>query len=432
MGGFLLGLQMNWNKNIRRCHDAPSRNRNSAIIVHRVMRHFNLARSRAYEGPNASLKRILRKAQSTPTQPLKIGIIGGSVSRGHGVTPEANWAAIYADYLRDTYHIAVELINGSCWRDGGWKSLAKSYENLIRALRVLPKKPAIINLQIMALMFSTITMGGDLHMAIAQYYDTPVISMRNVLLPQILQTTELNSTDTSFEDYWFNHDSDGIDLRHLGTNGHRMLADLLKSFTSRVACDAWREMHFDWNGVESWVPTINEGLLPTDKDEVKEYLPRQSLFQQYDHTTPDSEAQETLNNIFFNHCLTHYRPKAKMRSKLWSHPANPGKIWLTGWKPGVKVAFKVWASTLGRVRVSYLKSKTYGLGSLFCWVDGDEVGGKRMDGWWDVENMHAPATTTIGENLAPAQRMETSDSFVPRQNGAYWYPARESSDSSAS
>lgn len=41
---------------------------------------------------------------------------------------------------------------------------AKSYEWLIRLLIDLPNKPAVINTQIMALAFDTISMGGDLHL----------------------------------------------------------------------------------------------------------------------------------------------------------------------------------------------------------------------------------------------------------------------------
>lgn len=142
---------------------------------------LNLARSRAYEGPNARLKRVLRKARSK--QPIKIGVIGGSVSKGLGVTPSENWSKLYADYIRETYDVEVELINGSvgatvseymetCFiehipedvdlviielaiNDRRFETLAMSYENLIRAIFALPKHPAIINLQVMFVLLST-------------------------------------------------------------------------------------------------------------------------------------------------------------------------------------------------------------------------------------------------------------------------------------
>ncbi|KAF5389729.1 hypothetical protein D9757_006062 [Collybiopsis confluens] len=370
-------------------------------------RPFNLARSRAYEGPNARLKRVLRKARSG--QRIKIGVLGGSVSKGHSVTHQALWTTRYAKYFRETYGVEVELINGSVGatdvdlvivelaiNDRRYDSLAQSYENLIRALLVLPQKPAVINLQVMALMFDSITMGGDLHTAIAQYYDIPTVSLRNVLLPHILKSTETNLDDTSMEDYWFHNGNEGTDLRHHGTNGHRMLADLLASFTSRVACEGWREEKALSDHDSSIInplglsPLPKEGLLSIDS--VAEYLPRQSLFQKYDHSTILQPAKPFCQ-IAGGRRYPLERLPAPLSTEgedgfaLWSHPSRPDKVWLTARKPGTKVAFSVRPSMLGRIRITYLRSKTYGLGSLFCWVDDNRAEGRTMDGWWDVEDM---------------------------------------------
>ncbi|KIK55053.1 hypothetical protein GYMLUDRAFT_888548 [Collybiopsis luxurians FD-317 M1] len=401
---------------------------------------LNLARSRSYEGPNARLKRVLRKARAGKR--IKLGVLGGSVSKGHSVLHQHQWSYQYAKYLRETYNVEVELINGSvgatvseymetCFmehtpedvdivivelaiNDRRYDSLAQSYENFLRALLVLPQKPAVINLQVMALMFDAITMGGDLHTPIAQYYDIPVISVRNVLLPHVLKSTEMDVTDTSMEDYWFHHSEAGTDLRHHGTNGHRILADLLKSFTSRVACEGWREEQaaskHDSNlvGFWDWTPKPDEGLVTID--DIAEYLPRQSLFQKYDHSTvlkPAKPFCEIAGGKRFplNPLPAPLSTEGPDAFALWSHPSRPDKIWLTARKPGVKVAFKVKPSTLGRIRITYLRSKTYGLGSLFCWVDDNRAQGRRMDGWWEVEDMHSPNTRVIGGLVEPGEHI---------------------------
>ncbi|KAJ4470802.1 hypothetical protein J3R30DRAFT_3710698 [Lentinula aciculospora] len=416
---------------------------------------FNLARSRAYEGPNARLKRVLRKLSSG--EKIKIGIIGGSVSGGHGLKDyHTNWSYLYAQYIRETFAPEnvelVELINGSvgatvsdymetCFlehipedvdlvvielaiNDMRLEQLAMGYENLIRAIFALPNRPAVINLQIMALMFSSITMGGDLHTAVAQYYDTPIVSVRNVLLPHIFRSTELNSSDTSVEDYWFHHNGGDIDLRHLGTNGHRILADLLISFTSRVACEGWREEQqaatqqhdivggFDWhpegrieNGVTPSLPNPNEG------SDVSEYIPRQSLFQQYDHASVLLPAKPSCQIASPNakHPLNPLPPPLSTLGpdafSLWSHPKNPGKVWLTARKPGVTVAFRVRTSAWGRVRVTYLRSESYGLGSVWCWVDEQREKGRRLDGWWQQKNIHVANTHNIAESISPGEHI---------------------------
>ncbi|KAJ3798564.1 hypothetical protein GGU11DRAFT_723053 [Lentinula aff. detonsa] len=440
---------------------------------------FNLARSRAYEGPNARLKRVLRKVRSG--QKIKIGIIGGSVSKGHGLRDRRhNWSHIYAEYIRETFatstssdpdNVEVELINGSvgatvsqymetCFRehipedvdlviielainDQRLEFLAKGYENLIRAIFALPQQPAIINIQVMALMFPTITMGGDLHTAVAQYYDTPILSLRNVLLPHILRSTQLNSSDNSLEEYWFNHDQNGVDLRHISLHGHRMLGDLLKSFTSRVACEGWREeqaQHASMSGKDSdvvggwdWVPYDSdryEGLTlslpnPNEGEQVSEYVPRLSLFQKFDHTTalrpaiPFCRTSTTLSgngnelSSPYAHLLEALPAPLSTEGPdafaMWNHPQNPGKVWLTGRKPGVKAAFKVQTSALGRVRVTYLRSGSYGLGSAWCWVDDNRNAGKRLDGHWQYKDIHVANSEVIAENATPGEHILTCE-----------------------
>ncbi|KAJ4470799.1 hypothetical protein J3R30DRAFT_3530589 [Lentinula aciculospora] len=431
---------------------------------------FNLARSRAYEGPNTRLKRVIRKVRSG--QKIKIGIIGGSVSKGHGLRAHKfNWSSIYAEYIRETFaqstsadaaNIEVELINGAvgatisqymetCFRehipedvdlviielainDQRLEYLAKGYENLIRAIFALPNKPAIINVQVMALMFPTITMGGDLHTAIAQYYDTPIISLRNVLLPHILRTTQLNTSDDSLERYWFHHDTSGIDLRHISQNGHRMLGDLLKSFTSRVACEGWREEQLQQAGKSSevvggwdWAPYEDDRLEggslslpnPNKGPDISEYIPRLSLFQKFDHTTvlrpatPFCRTTTTLTSTGFSspyaHQLEALPPPLSTDGPdafvLWHHPQNPGKVWLTGRKPGVVLAFKVLTSALGRIRVTYLRSESYGLGSAWCWVDEERNKGKRLDGYWEHKDIHVANSHVITEDATPGEHV---------------------------
>ncbi|KAJ4471886.1 hypothetical protein C8J55DRAFT_155525 [Lentinula edodes] len=435
---------------------------------------FNLARSRAYEGPNTRLKRVIRKLQSG--KKIKIGIIGGSVSKGHGLRDHRlNWSYLYAEYIREIFakstsadaaNIEVELINGSvgatisqymetCFRehipedvdlviielainDQRLEYLAKGYENLIRAIFALPNHPAIINVQVLALMFPTITMGGDLHTAVAQYYDTPIISLRNVILPHILRSTQLNSSDNSLEEYWFNIDANGVDLRHISFHGHRMIGDLLKSFTSRVACESWREEQSqqigsngetsDVVGGRDWAPYDDdrlEGLTlslpnPNEGEAVSEYIPRLSLFQKFDHTTvlqpaiPFCRTTTTLTSTGelsspYAHQLEPLAPPLSTEGPdafaMWNHPQNPGKVWLTGRKPGVKVAFKVQTSALGRIRVTYLRSGSYGLGSVWCWVDDNRNMGKRLDGYWEYKDIHVANSHVITEDATPGDHI---------------------------
>ena len=38
-----------------------------------------------------------------------------------------------------------------------------------------------------------------------------------------------------------------------------------------------------------------------------------------------------------------------------------------------------------RVMIGFQRSAVLGLGSVFCWVDNDTASGRRVEGWWEIE-----------------------------------------------
>ena len=77
-----------------------------------------------------------------------------------------------------------------------------SFEWVMRRALLMETNPAVINMQVFGLEYPRLMTGGDYHTcerivsrrtadlyiwpAVANYYDTPVISLRNAVLPQIL------------------------------------------------------------------------------------------------------------------------------------------------------------------------------------------------------------------------------------------------------
>lgn len=201
----------------------------------------NVARSIAYQGSGHRLRRVLQKAERG--EPIKLAVLGGSVSAGHGVKSEENWSTVIQNWFQETFpRSPVSLINGaipatgsdyysSCFmghidegsdiifielavNDQFSEGDAKSYEWLLRTLLALPSKPAIIHVQTMGLVFNMIATGGDMHLAVAQYYDTPVVSIRHVLLPHFLALDEPDRA----EKWWFgrqNSETSDQDTRHV-------------------------------------------------------------------------------------------------------------------------------------------------------------------------------------------------------------------------
>jgi hypothetical protein len=66
----------------------------------------------------------------------------------------------------------------------------------------------------------------------------------------------------------------------------------------------------------------------------------------------------------------------------WTHEEHKDKPYLRATGPGSWVEFG-FETSLGVVKVYTLKSRTFGLGDVECWVDGDREGGRRVQGYWD-------------------------------------------------
>lgn len=80
-------------------------------------------------------------------------------------------------------------------------------------------------------------------------------------------------------------------------------------------------------------------------------------------------------------------PLAPIRETGWSVWSWKDKSYLIAKEPGARVTFAITSGIIGIVRISYLRSKTFGLGSVKCWIDDDEAAAKRVDGWWDIDGL---------------------------------------------
>ena len=79
---------------------------------------------------------------------------------------------------------------------------------LLRGLLDLPNSPAILALHVPALSFSQIALGGDVHFGPAQFYDVPMLSLRNAIMDDIF-------ANSSLADHYFAHNKIGTDTRHV-------------------------------------------------------------------------------------------------------------------------------------------------------------------------------------------------------------------------
>lgn len=66
----------------------------------------------------------------------------------------------------------------------------------------------------------------------------------------------------------------------------------------------------------------------------------------------------------------------------WVHPDYPDKPYLIARTPGAVVSFEM-ETEVGWIKMYSLRSKTFGLGTVKCWVDDDMDRAVKIVGWWD-------------------------------------------------
>ncbi|BEI80570.1 hypothetical protein CcaverHIS002_0110990 [Cutaneotrichosporon cavernicola] len=361
----------------------------------------NAIRGLGYRGENARLRRMLARVRAG--KPFNVAVVGGSVSKGYSILTHhpnvdpGNMHRIVFDHLNARFpgkgEPAIEgesrkaegrngMTNGAlgatgtdyfqyCFtedippdvdlvlveaaiNDQRDFSFSDSYEQLVRSILQLPGEPAIINIHVFALVFSHISMGGDMHLATAEYYDIPTMSLRNIFLPHILENPEAIKDLFCRDSKEVRDELDLYDLRHVCGRGHRIAGNLTSAYIDMQLCEMDRiEAAAGHSRIDELYP------LPT--------LPRQGLNERF-------EIGKTLPR-FTPNCFTMNAVKNKLVPskndgwREWFHPDVPSKKYMVADKPGASLTVK-FRTALGRVELHYLISGTFGLGSVECNVDG--------------------------------------------------------------
>jgi len=280
------------------------------------------------------------------------------------------------------------------------EKFAIAYEQLLRSLLTLPNKPAVVNLQVIALRYDQISTGEDLHLPIAAYYDTPVVNLRNFLLPHILRASEQDVIP--LEKHWFSAWVGYVDTNHISEAGHHLLNDLFISMTQRVLC---QQIHDDTHSIKFANFTQISEFFPSE--DTLEQLPRLSLLSRYDHNTTAPFVSAFCRSMSSKkHPLT---PEKSQGWERWHYPSRPDKVYLRATEAGSTISFKVRTEGLGVVRLTYLRSKTFGLGNALCWIDNHRDQGRKFWGWWTVDNVNLLVNDNVAINLKPGEYTMTCE-----------------------
>ncbi|WOO81154.1 uncharacterized protein LOC62_03G004686 [Vanrija pseudolonga] len=460
----------------------------------------NLRMTRAYEGSlfrtQTFVNKILRGEKVTVTT------IGGSVTKGHGVDDGEKWIKRLEEWLRDFYpgvdldvHNGAQPATGSdyfsfCFplhipeetdlviielaiNDEGIPEHVTDMENLLRGVLDMPKRPAVMLVEILA--FSNGGMGGGggrMHLPVAQFFDVPVINHRHPLANHFDRFPHIMPLYFT-TDFWGN-----TDMRHINARGHHDVALIIGSLLRDTSCELARDPNYVVQA-------------SSDKHELVENLPHKLFHQQLEAAygddmatqeqalkimeqgwageqrsfiaTPrrpkkeneDDEDPPEPEPVFFPgmwnrppeygvaprqyvldgwndnvetrvppwhpHCYSTRAVEPKFNLTMtdakgfewWVHNDFKDKPYIRGTKPGDSVTFEI-ETIVGTIKMYVLMSKTFGFGILQCQVSGkdDKV---EIDTYWD-KDPNIGRFATIAENLGPGKHTvkceimsETSD-----------------------
>lgn len=71
----------------------------------------------------------------------------------------------------------------------------------------------------------------------------------------------------------------------------------------------------------------------------------------------------------------------------WTHPDYPDKPYMVARNPGAVIKFEL-ETQVGWIKMYSLRSKTFGLGIVKCWVDDEIDRAVHVVGWWDNGDMY--------------------------------------------
>jgi hypothetical protein len=201
----------------------------------------------------------------------------------------------------------------------------------------------------------------------------------------------------------------------MNARGHRDLGMLVASLVKDVACDMpmndrpppsidaestnnndvdmvvtsgqaeWPEQSRFWRLPPSDGETVGQ-LMPGMWSSPNEYgmMPRMRVLEGWNpdtnHVVPpfhptclSTRAKESRYNLTASH---------NYDWEHWVHPDHLDKPYMVARKPGATISFEM-ETQVGWIKMYSLKSKTFGLGTVKCWVDDDLDQSVNIAGWWD-------------------------------------------------
>ncbi|GAA5899107.1 hypothetical protein JCM5296_005746 [Sporobolomyces johnsonii] len=386
-------------------------------LVGEFGRH-NIRLSQAHVGSGYRVQKVLEKAARG--EKLRIGLLGGSVSLGHGTNPttgqrnqygavpyEQQWHQVVYQYLNRTFPLSHTFLMGAkaattsdffewCWAtligteldlvmieiavndDFTAPGTFDSSENLLRSLLSLPSAPAVLYVDSFSLVSGsgnpTLLNGQDAHNSLASYYDVPEISARPALLTAMIR-------DPALVGPLFNGDK-----RHGSAKLHRFLGSMVVAYLQQERCRLDEPAEGEQLPGGEWPGKEGLGQIPKVKMNERWNAPGS-------HATQPPTCKVAGNGL---------------------EPVSESKDWtLFTWRyskfyyettvaDSSEIVFEaeVRDGGLGQLAVSYLRSRQYNLGKASCAVGKQKA--VILDGYW-ASSTSLAQTSIVAKGLPPGK-----------------------------
>ncbi|KAK9898571.1 hypothetical protein P389DRAFT_167095 [Cystobasidium minutum MCA 4210] len=380
----------------------------------------NIRLSRTYEGSGVRVRRVLQKA--IRGEPIKIAVMGGSVSTGHSLTwphtaenhmhlrvhkwfqdtfPGAEHTintdsaipAVTARYFSYCIHetlpddVDLILLEMDINHDDPTPESLRSTEAMYRTILSLPNQPAVIYMSVFALVFQDLTHGWRHSALISQWLDVPEINIRNWMLPHVMKHPE------AIPPLYLNF-ADDLDIRHVNGKGHRAMGDMVIAYLREQLCLLSRDGPVEKQPSNPMWPTMD----------ISRSLPRLGMLQPWDETSSMP--------LLYPKCQSITSTKFPLQPTVangWESVDRNDKKSFEATVPGSEISFNVHTDA-GLLGMFFWMTNRDGFGQVACWVDGDQRDERirRVAAY----NPHHPASTfehsgDLWNDLTPGDHIMT-------------------------
>ncbi|KAK4054320.1 hypothetical protein OIO90_003553 [Microbotryomycetes sp. JL221] len=371
----------------------------------------NVRLSRAYQGSGTRVRSFLEKALKG--QHVKIGVIGGSVSAGHGVRGDKWWERWFRSFndafsKSDIYNGALPAMDSDfysfCFATAVPEDMDlyiveldinnlntpdtyKADDALFRALLSLPQQPAVIRTSFVATSFPDLVMGYASNLLLSTYFDVPVISIRNFMLPHFISHPEESA---QFFDFFPDLKPD---YRHMAQLGHDVMADMFSLYLREQTCEVKRRL--------AAPPKEASGVWP--KSDILTTLPRLYLWEPF---SKHKKVQDVTPQCRFagstKKPLEPFKGDSSQTTpESWQLSEWNGKSAWRSNKPGSRISFQTKGTEVG---LHIYKRHADDQGKLECWTDGHETRRKVIDAWFE-EQASRPVWELVGWKLRSGDQL---------------------------